>query len=447
MWWSRDEALQYQHERFVQYEKTIPEMIAPWDESARACIGGFGALGQSSSFHAPFVLELRELVAVVVFQILAEYEALCLEESEPMHYIALMPDRLSIRYKGTKTSAESVHRDNCPGLKCFDRVFGSFLNLDLPGNKPQQFNCINGSHLLSTDELKAMQSRKGFATITDKEEKKAAKRLMTTHDILSGHLILFHAHMLHEVKAKTADHTSRRAYNGFQFTTRSKVLHKRNDVVKDPEQAFAHQGILQLPSGQMPPMYAKMHRNQYLHKVVDSLGDTLPNLSTKTFTSVCLERHTGTWEPTPEKPLEYTLVKRFCPSLDEQDALYPAMSTRQQSCLIPARKFVFELTSSETDKWLRQVCGMSEEGGTFKIELPMGEEDSETETDDEAREYHAEQELKQQKRNKASRARKRRKLEQEQAQPEEQDGEEEEEQGNELPHKQRKHPDGELDVE
>jgi len=100
-------------------------------------LGGFGAIGIPSMFHHPDLRELRGACYEAVYPYFAQ--------AFPGRKMEALFDRLSVRRKGTTTSAESWHRD--VGGKPGDLILGGWLNLDAAGTKPQYFSGIPGDVL------------------------------------------------------------------------------------------------------------------------------------------------------------------------------------------------------------------------------------------------------------------------------------------------------------
>ena len=73
----------------------------------------------------------------------------------------------------------------------------------------------------------------------------------------------FHQNILHEVKAQKATFETHRLYLGWRLTESYKPLFDHSEIIKT-------QGVPNIPSGQIPPMYAKLHlvNHRYMIKEI-----------------------------------------------------------------------------------------------------------------------------------------------------------------------------------
>ena len=109
-------------------------------ERVTPIIGGFGAVGNPSSYHCRSVRKLRRRA----------YRAIKAKLQKELtdkgyRYIQLLFDRLSWRSPGTSVGGESFHRDVSPVCEAdeISMVTGGWLNLD---STSQYFSCIPGTH-------------------------------------------------------------------------------------------------------------------------------------------------------------------------------------------------------------------------------------------------------------------------------------------------------------
>ena len=173
-------------------------------------------------------------------------------------------DRVQLRQPGDTPSPESWHRDTCniqPSCSCADgdHMFGGWLNLDL---QDQGFSCVLGTHQPGHND------GRGFATITDKAEKKLYSQRKSRVAIPPGHLIVFYANIVHEVLATKRKELSARMYCGWRLTRSSQPLFpavetKPGEWKHDLHTTLTAQDLVPLPSGQTPPMHAKLHWVNY----------------------------------------------------------------------------------------------------------------------------------------------------------------------------------------
>jgi len=209
---------------FQEFEKTA---------NVNFVLGGFGALGNPSSFHNNFVRKIRLKVY--------EKAKTFLKKIHEEKNIEAFFDRMLLRKAGDSPSREKWHRDITPNLEKNDIVYGGWLNLDDSSN---YFSCIPGSHQLENDTSGFVKIKKeDFENLNSKKEK---------IEILPGHIILFNQNTIHEITATKLNYDSYRIFHGFRITDSTVPIFNYNNVIEN-------QGVPLLPSGQEPPMYAKMH--------------------------------------------------------------------------------------------------------------------------------------------------------------------------------------------
>lgn len=213
-----------------------PEFLDP---NGPLTLGGFGALALPSSFHHPDIRFIRSIVYRRIKPILANH----FKHTN----LELLFDRVSVRRVGTSTSKESWHRDVCPDSLEDDVILGGWINLDPDGSPPQQFSCSPGTHKDKTDKT-------GFAKI------EIAPDNTKVYNVPPGHIIMFYQNLIHEVKPQKAKFESHRLYLGWRLTNSNKPLFNHRDVIRS-------QGVPKIPSGQVPPMYAKLHLVNHKHMV------------------------------------------------------------------------------------------------------------------------------------------------------------------------------------
>lgn len=202
-------------------------------------LGGFGALGIPSSFHHPDIRYIRNSVYHHIRPELKKYFN--------HQYLELLFDRVSVRRVGTNTSRESWHRDVCPNALPDDVILGGWINLDPEGSPPQKFSCSPGTH-------KDIIDNTGFV------KTKEIPINQKIYEVPPGYIILFHQNILHEVKAQKAKFESYRLYLGWRLTNSQEPLFDHSNVIKN-------QGVPRIPSGQIPPMYAKLHWVNHRHMI------------------------------------------------------------------------------------------------------------------------------------------------------------------------------------
>lgn len=268
-------------------------------------MGGFAALGNASSFHLPFVRELRLEIHTQVYNDLFKP---ALDEDKDLKFEQII-DRVMHRTPLQKVNAESWHRDESPCDEG-DEVFGGWINLD---NNNQYFSGCPGTH-------KYVSKHNGFAKIK-KEEFKEYQRLQKTIEIPPGHIFIFYEKMVHEVKRSKKKYVNR-LFTGWRLTKSDQCIHGNENLRK----MLKEKAIIPLKSGQIPPMYAKLHFLNWVEKIVD-------------FTQIIDEKCIETRQiKSGRKAGVYRLVHRFMKSLKELDMdIYPEYEEREIEILIPHR--------------------------------------------------------------------------------------------------------------
>jgi hypothetical protein len=244
-------------------------------------LGGFGALGNPSSFHHPVVRDLRKDIKHRLVQpMLHEYAKHTTGQTEGV-YVEMLFDRLCVRDERNKRpSPEAWHRDvyeaeeyklrplpnSLPGGHK-DIIFGGWINVD---HREQQFVGLVGSHKLTFTGVK------GFSTfnkveITDLgfEDRLKAQAMQSYGNTLRtnikgeivvppGHIILFNQGIIHSIKSGPQPNTpALRIFHGFRLTGDKSPLFDIDDVIE-------HGGVPRIPSGQLPPMYSKNHYSAFV---------------------------------------------------------------------------------------------------------------------------------------------------------------------------------------
>lgn len=244
-------------------------------------MGGFGALGNPASFHNYFVRWHR-------LRLYKQVEKLFPKDKK----VQALFDRMMIRPAFECPSRESWHRDVAPNTLDGDIVLGGWTNFD---SLPQYFSCVPGTH--------DPTGNTGFVSIKNQNFKGQKIK------IDPGWAILFHQSIIHEVLPTKLTYTSYRIFHGFRITQPGvKPLFDYSDTI-------ANQGIPQLPSGQNPPMYAKLHWVHHVQKLVQWSVNLLPQ---------CKERKTRQKDKT-----SYLVPHRFMKSL--RDYNLPMFSPYHQS--------------------------------------------------------------------------------------------------------------------
>lgn len=235
---------------FVKMEKEFPEYQK---DAFPFVLGGFGAFGNPSSFHHPFIKSIRKQV----FDKLMESGILQDFTNHFNHFnhfnyqgysVEVLFDRAMHRYPGQKPSAETAHRDITPKkyLDQHDIVFGGWVNLS---KNDQFFSCLPGSHLINNELIMSIKvDSEGFSKVSPNEfiNKKSFV-------VKCGEMIIFPQHIIHEVLAKKYNHSQYRLFLGWRLTKSKKLL------FGNKEECINQLGVPLIPSGQTPPVFSQMH--------------------------------------------------------------------------------------------------------------------------------------------------------------------------------------------
>ena len=213
-------------------------------------MGGFAGLGNPSSFHNPFVRKMRREIHPIAKRIISNSFVDIIQEKK--YKFAQEICRMLIRDKGLKPTPESWHRDVSPNPTDEDEiVFGGWLNLD---TKSQYFSCILGTQ-------KYDKTKEGFVMTKDKALIKKYNNQKTIIEIPAGALMIFNEKLIHEVLAKAASFVQHRLHMAWRLTTGTQP------AISNLLDLLDKQAVIPLKSGQIPPMYAKLHWTNWRQKI------------------------------------------------------------------------------------------------------------------------------------------------------------------------------------
>jgi hypothetical protein len=313
---SPSEVIEYREELLSTH---WPEMK---NQSHEIFLGSFGCSGLPSTFHHPIVREIRNK-AFKSFQSLVF--PFITEQDEKFH---LLFDRLCVRMKGTKCSAEKWHQDNSP-CDPDDRCLGGWCNLD---QSDQFFSCIPSTH--------SYKGLNGFAELSDKE----CENIFKTHKqesirVPPGHWIMFFNSIIHEIHPRKMTFDSLRLFIGIRMSKlnyhlfdydnnpnlKPFVSKDREDYYHNDDQQYhfdlnthiTDQGIMPVPSGDLSPNY-------YMY----TFTARRPQLATwsKNLKECCKR------VVTTQKGSSNTVVHRYLPSLREMNLpLYISYSDQERN--------------------------------------------------------------------------------------------------------------------
>jgi hypothetical protein len=322
-----NEELWFYHYYLKNELKNFPEYKSP-DLDTIFVYGGFGALGNPSSFHNYLVRSLRLRLMPLAVPLFKELN----NQEKTDRKLEQIIDRMAIRRKGTSVTAESWHRDQAPLPDPKDDVFGGWINLDLSGE--QYFSCVPKTHKQNRDKA-------GFVKLSEEEVKNAEKNKKKLI-IPPGHIFIFYQDLMHEVIKRKMPYDSYRLFTGFRLTSKNEsMFDNKNKVIFgnklfkqgydlkefDYNKLLIDQGVVPLPSGQHPPMYAMNNLRYTLQR------KGLTEWSKNTFKPECTETRNYGGE-------NIILVDRFMKSLKDYNlSMYKPYSIEELSILKPSKKW------------------------------------------------------------------------------------------------------------
>lgn len=277
-------------------------------------LGGFGALGNPSSFHHPSIRRLRRLYKTeMAMPIMRQYAKLQFGKEAKNIRLEALFDRLCVRCEEFgQPVPEGWHRDIYDGEKYnirklpaslpngeADMIFGGWTNLS---SQDQYFVGLLGSHD-TAEARKAQQQGGGFAALSDTQikaqrvdERLRAQRGNTYGScscnqfghvtIPPGHALIFFQRLLHSVKGGTQPtEPSLRLFHGYRLTTETVSL------MAEQERIISEGGVPRIPSGQVPPMYSANHYAWFNKEDPVSIRK-YRNWAERTFVPQCLFKRT-----------------------------------------------------------------------------------------------------------------------------------------------------------
>lgn len=208
------------HQEFKQCLHQMPEYKHPmpkWRGEEYYVKGGFGALGNPSSFHNTFVRQVRKHAMKKVIPIFSEYRRLPGngggnggEQDLGQHKLEQLIDRMRVLRPKADIMAESWHRDTTPSQFASgeDVIFGGWISFDKFNDRPQKLSAFHKSHRVFPIPMRTTQQgfmKASAEEIAELDKLKNAYLSQTNNDgwfieVPSGHMLIFHQEMIHEVK-------------------------------------------------------------------------------------------------------------------------------------------------------------------------------------------------------------------------------------------------------
>lgn len=323
-------------------------------------LGGFGALGNPSSFHHPEVRLFRRMRKKLLYRpVMAAYAQILFPQGGSEVRLECLFDRLCVRCEDFNSPvAEAWHRDiygadkyklrslphSLPGGKQ-DLLFGGWTNMD---SREQHFVGLLGTHTeLGTSGQSGFAefSRQEIARFRFNERLQAQAHQRFGHTIRTnakghisippGHCLLFQQQLIHSVLSGPQPRTpALRVFHGVRLTTEHIPLFDISAVMQNG-------GVPRIPSGQMPAMFSSNHYQFFgSHDRYRTWGES-------TFKRACLfQRVTKTGLPyfTPgskEDRNRAANAGRYMPSLAEMGLWEEsfAYSEQEARAMYPQRLF------------------------------------------------------------------------------------------------------------
>lgn len=172
------------------------------------------------------------------------------------------------------------------------QVYGGWINLD---DVPQFFSCVLGSHT-------SVNHGGGFVKVSKQQAAHIrANKLCTLVEVPPGAILVFNENLIHEVRSRGLGYTMVRLHTAWRLTP--------GDASMRPglREQLDTQGIITVKSGQIPPMYARLHWVNWT--------DMLQQWSVASMKPQCLE--TRTMKSGKRKGQSFTVVHEHMKSLEE----------------------------------------------------------------------------------------------------------------------------------
>jgi hypothetical protein len=227
--------------------------------------GGFGALGNASSFHTNFARKIRKKAYKAIITALASEK---IQLPEGFEKVEIVPDRQSFRPAGVVPTAEAWHRDMTPLEFCGrnsvvkmcaeDMILGGWVNCNR--DRTQTFACVPDSHNLQNG---IRRGALGFHVIS-KSDHAEFERDKVEIAIPPGYGMCFRQETVHTVYAKKLTFDLKRIYIAFRFSKEATV-----PLITDIVERFQTGAVLPLKSGQMPQMIPILWRVNWPDKWIE----------------------------------------------------------------------------------------------------------------------------------------------------------------------------------
>lgn len=320
-------------QNFFQHLRESPELrdANPDDPTWTPVLGGFGGMGNPSSFHHPHIRLLREQAEAEVL----EHNVLPLNGRK----LEKTFDRCLYRIEGEKPTAETMHRDEAITAKAGDDIFGGWLNLE---SDTEFFSCVPRTHTTVGGQ------NKGFAQIP-KEQWPQYWPHFRHIEIPAGYMVVFYERLVHEVLATATQRRMYRMHLGWRVTDYDTPLFGKELTM----QWIQDQAVPKIKSGQDPLVVPKSYSNFSMR------WPKYQSWSRRTFVDACLYQHTvagggeyvgQVWtrvKPKMNSLKEYGLPLHPVYEQSQIDQLFPHTSASLYTFASPNERVLFQLPTAE----------------------------------------------------------------------------------------------------
>lgn len=285
-----------------------PEFLPDTTITIPRTLGGFGALGLSSSFHHPDVRRLRATILAKSLPVLSQ--------AFPTYNVQVLPDRVCSRLPGQSPQRELWHRDISPGCAPRSHVLGGFLNLS---DKPMHFSCIPTTHRKDPYEGDAAGEQGNGYTLVHPVRVALYNKLRTLVEVPPGCFVCFFSNLIHEVHSSPAPEGYLKLFQGFYVTPSAVSLYDAMGF--DASKAVADQAPFSTPSGQKPPLFSSNHQSIFKRKTFNAAPGFAVVEGLEGWSRYFVEHF----------PRKNGIVSRFCPSLRSLGSMYAAYTEEETS--------------------------------------------------------------------------------------------------------------------
>jgi hypothetical protein len=268
--WMTGARLVATQQRLVNELHSMPEFKQPTDTFV---LGGFSALGNPSSFHNLTVRELRQQAFSELLPLFSQTIDR-LSGGRQQWKLEQLIDRVLYRKTSLVPPKESWHRDESPLSKQGDIIFGGWWNLT--SNHKDLFSCVPRTHQQAFGGLLRQSStQSGFTPIKDEDMTEIYSKRKKLVSVPPGCILIFNQLLVHEILAKKLRVDLLRVFLCWRLTQSSEPL------IANISHLLEEQAVVPLKSGQIPPLYAKLHWTNWRSKIVEFTEENVQGACTE----------------------------------------------------------------------------------------------------------------------------------------------------------------------